>query len=91
MSAEINIPDAATGAGWHEFRYPRPAVDEPSASFKRGLAAAAPLIVAADYEQFAAKMREALRQLPEYTAGSLAWRIMNDIDTHAAELRGEQS
>jgi hypothetical protein len=27
-------------AGWHEFRYPRPAVDEPSDSFKRGVCAA---------------------------------------------------
>lgn len=46
MSAEVNIPDEAIAAGWHEFRYPRPATDEPSAAFLRGLRAAAPLVVA---------------------------------------------
>lgn len=46
MTAEVNIPDEAIAVGWHEFRYPRPAVDEPSEAFKRGLRAAAPLIAA---------------------------------------------
>jgi hypothetical protein len=44
VTAEVNVPDEAVNTGWHEFRYPRPAVDEPSEAFLRGLRAAAPLI-----------------------------------------------
>jgi hypothetical protein len=86
---EVNIPAESIAAGWHEFRYPRPAVDEPSEAFKRGLRAAAPLIAAADYEQFAAELRATLHNLPEYTHGSLAWTLMNAIDAHIEDLRGE--
>lgn len=32
--------EAAIGAGWHEYRYPRPAVDEPDDRFVRGVKAA---------------------------------------------------
>jgi hypothetical protein len=56
MSAELNIPAEALNVGWHEFRYPRPATDEPSAAFKRGLDAAMPLIVADAMERMAEKI-----------------------------------
>jgi hypothetical protein len=29
--------DEATWAAWHEFRYPRPALDEPTDAFKRAI------------------------------------------------------
>lgn len=51
MSAEVNIPAEVIGAAWHEFRYPRPAVDEPSEAFQRALRAAAPLIEQAVLER----------------------------------------
>jgi hypothetical protein len=54
VSAEVNVPDAAIGAGWHQFRYPRPATDEPTDAFVRGLRAAAPLILAAELERLIA-------------------------------------
>jgi hypothetical protein len=34
------LEDRVIAAGWHEYRYPRPATDKPSAAFLRGLAAA---------------------------------------------------
>ena len=33
------LTDKVIAAGWHEYRYPRPATDKPSAAFLRGLAA----------------------------------------------------
>lgn len=40
MSEHPPIPDAAVGAGLHEFTYPRAMVGGPSDAFRRGLAAA---------------------------------------------------
>jgi hypothetical protein len=89
VDAAVSIPDKAVNAGWHEFRYPRPAVDEPSEAFLRGLRGAAPLIVAEDYEKFAAELlRVVLHSLPEYTHGSVGQLIMNEIDNRVDELRG---
>lgn len=60
-------------------------ISEPStAEYMR----AAELIVATDLERLAHKLRASLHVLPEYTHGSLAWRVMNEIDERAAELRG---
>lgn len=87
--SESLIPAEAIGVGWHEFRYPRPSVDEPSDAFKRGLEAAAPLIAAAALEQFGKEVRAVLHTLPEYTHGCLAWSLMNSLDQQVAELRGE--
>lgn len=61
---------------------------EPLASDHYALEAAAPLIVAADYEQFADELRGTLHNLPEYTHGSLAWTVMNVIDQRIEDLRG---
>lgn len=76
MSAELNIPAEALFAGWHEFRYPRPAVEEPSDAFKRGLAAAVPLVVAAELE---------------HMAKEIGGPASVPLRSRAKELRGEQS
>ena len=78
MTAEVSIPDAAIAAGWHEFRYPRPAVDEPSAAFLRGLRAATPLIVAAELERMADTPFE----------DGPWWALASSLRQRAAELRG---
>lgn len=83
--AEVNIPDKAMDAADRVYGI---GSDEEYERLRATLAAAAPLIVAADYEQFAAKLRSDLQRLREYAHGSLAWRVMNEIDTHIVELRG---
>lgn len=91
MTAEVNVPDGAVNAGWHEFRYPRPATDEPSEAFLRGLRAAATLIVAAELE----RMAELIWQEhgvgnqgdEDYVTGVDDSILM--IRGRAAELRGE--
>ena len=40
--------DTAIGAAWHEFRYPRPATDEPDPAFKRAIRVAIETYRAAD-------------------------------------------
>lgn len=82
MTAEVNIPNAAFMAAAEVS-----AVDDDT--IDSVLAAGAPEIIAADYEQFAAELRGTLHNLPEYAHGSLAWTVMNAIDAHIAELRGE--
>lgn len=61
------------------------------------LAAALPVLntakdseTATAIERMAAEFRTVLHKDPAYTYGSLAWRLMNDIDAYAASLRGEQ-
>ena len=75
----MDLPDEAVNAGWHEFRYPRPAIDEPSAAFLRGLRAAAPLIVAAELERMADTPFE----------DGPWWALASSLRDRAAELRGE--
>lgn len=93
MGAEVVVPDAAVGAGWHELRYPRPATDEPSESFRRALAAAAPLIVAAELERLAEQwrpLREEMRDVDDRNVRSSALGIaISDVERRATELRGE--
>lgn len=102
MSAEVNVPAEAIGAGWHEFRYPRPAVDEPSEAFKRGLAAAAPLIEAAVLIQQADELYAEAKRLIENVAGlepheeftrgfahGVLVKQAKRLEACAAELRGE--
>lgn len=74
----INVPDEAVEA----------AEDWARQDIDIALAMAAPFIIAAELERFAAQQREVLHRLPEYTRGSLAWSLMNDIDARIAELRG---
>jgi hypothetical protein len=50
---------------------------------------ATPVLVAAELERFATELRAVLHQLPEYTHGCLAWRVMNDIDTRIQQLHTE--
>jgi hypothetical protein len=79
MTAEVNVPTEAIAAGWHEFRYPRPAVDEPTGAFLRGLRAAAPLILAAELERMADTPFE----------DGPWWALATSLRGRAAELRGE--
>jgi hypothetical protein len=41
-------------------------------------------------ERMSTEFRTVLHKDPAYTHGSLAWRLMNDIDNYAASLRGKQ-
>lgn len=93
-ASTVTVPAEATAAGWHEFRYPRPAVDEPSEAFQRGLRAAAPLIVAAELEAIAA----AVDTVPD-PAGD-AWLraetagrrdVVRQLHQRAVELRAARS
>lgn len=43
----------------------------------------------AHLERIAIELRSDLHRLPEYTHGSLAWRLMNDLDRHADDLKQE--
>lgn len=50
---------------------------------------ALPLAAAAHLEEIAVMFRELLHMIPEYTYGSLAWNVMNDIDHNIERLRNE--
>lgn len=53
------------------------------------IGAAAPLIVATYLADLSTALRADLQQLKEYTHGSLAWRVINEVDARASVLRGE--
>jgi hypothetical protein len=96
VTAAVNIPDAAIAAGWHEFRYPRPAIDEPSEAFQRGLRAAAPLILAAELERLAKKFEGHARAcknlgFTEFSEGRAEALTVakEELLRLVAELRGE--
>ncbi|AHH98282.1 hypothetical protein KALB_4920 [Kutzneria albida DSM 43870] len=69
----LRIPPKALGAGWHEFRYPRPAVDEPTDAFKRGVEAAGAVLLAE-------RMDLVERVLVERLGRSTADELMGAID-----------
>lgn len=83
MSAEVNVPAEAVAAGWHEFRYPRPAVDEPSEAFQRGLRAAAPLIERAVLERVVGRRGD-------LSHDEWSEQITGRARTRLAELRASQ-
>lgn len=95
LDAEIGLSDEAwidvVGAvGWDESNKLWPVL-------RTALAAAIPAVLASRdsetaeaIDRMAAEFRAVLHKDPAYTHGSLAWRLMNDIDAYAASLRGEQ-
>ena len=89
MSAEVNVPDEAVAIVAGQL-LPNPDIDVEREKALMALQDAAPLIAAADYEAFAAELRATLHNLPEYTHGSLAWNVMNAIDQHIEDLRGDK-
>lgn len=90
---ELNIPIEAIATGWHEFRYPRPAIDEPSAAFLRGLRAATPLIVAAELERIGVGLCQRQQEMRAEDDRSIRSAALGEAITvlrdRAAELRGE--
>lgn len=85
--SDVNIPDEACAA----FLRAEHSAMSRGTAYVEGLKAAAPLIVAEDYEQFATELRVALHEVwPEFTHGSLAWTVLNEIDNRVAELRGKK-
>lgn len=88
MTAEVNVPDEAIAAGWHEFRYPRPAVDEPSAAFLRGLRAAAPLIAAEARRQWETGQLERMRAEVRDISNARHLYVQRVVDRKIAHWRG---
>lgn len=93
MNAEVNIPDEAVNVGWHEFRYPRPAVDEPSAAFVRGLSAAAPAVLIDELTRISVALCQRQQEMREeddrtIRSSGLGEAIMY-LRNRIAELRGE--
>lgn len=75
---------AALHSGWSTLR---PDVREWWVKRSRmAVEAAAPLIVAAYLRDMAGDLREVVQRSKEYTHGSLAWSVMNEIDDRAAAL-----
>lgn len=64
------IYNEVLAAAWSEYRYPRPAIDEPAPSFKRGLAAAISRIAFAvsDFQNAAKEDSENAEATPEFRA-----------------------
>jgi hypothetical protein len=92
VTAEVNVPDEAISAGWHEFRYPRTAVDEPSEAFLRGLRAAAPLILAAELERLANEMWQSFADDGEDNEDYISGvdDSVRSMRNRASQLRGDR-
>jgi hypothetical protein len=73
MTEHPPIPREVLGMAWHEFRYPHPALDAPSAAFERAMAVVA---------QWLSGM--AVVPLPEPTRAGCIWEIEDGEEIHAS-------